>query len=50
MKTPSNLPQAQAWQAIEAIASGESSPRLFQPLQAIAEPATTEAAAPTGQN
>jgi hypothetical protein len=48
-KTPSNLPPAQAWQAIEAIASGE----LAQPppvSASIAEPVTAEAAAHTGQN
>ncbi|KWT71245.1 hypothetical protein APV28_2185 [Comamonas testosteroni] len=50
MRTPSNLPQAQARQAIEAIASGETSHRLFQSLQAIAEPVTAEAAVHTGQN
>ncbi|WP_156160270.1 hypothetical protein [Comamonas thiooxydans] len=50
MKTPSNLPQAQAWQAIEAIASGETSRRLLQALPSIAEPVTAAAAAHTGQN
>lgn len=50
MRTPSNLPQAQARQAIEAIASRETWHRLFQSLQAIAELVTAKAAAHTGQN
>lgn len=49
-KTPSNLPPAQAWQAIEAIASGETSRRRLQALSSIAEPVTAAAAAHTGQN
>lgn len=50
MRTPANLPQDQAWQAIEAIASEETSRRILQPLPSIAEPVTAEAAAHTGQN